>query len=237
MDKKTRKHYEDNLSIIDECLNKSRSKWNQNSVKWKQWDDVKQDIKIHLFMKWYQYNHEKPLRPWINGIIRNQIFNIKRNIWGKHAKPCYNCPANLPDNMCKLFGVQSQECLKYNEWMVKKEAAYNLNNASQLESGEAYIDYTSFIIRESSDADFFSMKAELEEELLRILSPRERIFYQLFFVQEETYKFIAEKLEVQIVKDDEPPKSLKLMEKKIKEEAVKIMGDKSFVLNNINGKS
>jgi hypothetical protein len=62
MDKKTKKHYEDSLSVIDECLTQNRSKWNQNSVKWKQWEDVKQDIKIHLFKKWHKYDHDKPLK-------------------------------------------------------------------------------------------------------------------------------------------------------------------------------
>ena len=237
MDKKTKKHYEDSLSIIEECLTQNRSKWNQNSVKWKQWEDVKQDIKIHLFKKWHKYDHDKPLKPWVNGIIRNQIFNIKRNIWGKHAKPCYNCPASLPNNMCKIFGVQSQECMKYNEWSVKKECAYNLNNASDLESAESYIDYSSSLVNENYDYEFFSMKSELEEELMNILSPREKIFYQLFFIQEDGYEFVAEVLEIKIVSRKETPQALKIMEKKIKEEASRIMNERSFVFNNIKGKS
>ena len=127
--------------------------------------------------------------------------------------------------------------MKYNEWSVKKECAYNLNNASDLESGESYIDYSSSLVNENYDYEFFSMKSELEEELMNILSPREKIFYQLFFIQEEGYEFVAEVLEIKIVSRKETPQALKIMEKKIKEEASRIMNERSFVLNNIKGKS
>jgi len=122
----TQPEYENHLSVIEECLNVKKYRWKDNTIVWKQWRDVEQDVKIHLFLQWYQYDKTKPLKPWIMTIVDNQVFNIKRNIWGKFAKPCASCDASLPSNMCKLFTYQSEECPQYSAWQKTKETAYNL---------------------------------------------------------------------------------------------------------------
>ena len=65
--------YEDKAEVVDEELNKRRGKWALHSLGWLDFDDVKQIIRAHLHKKWDQWDQDRPLRPWINKIISNQL--------------------------------------------------------------------------------------------------------------------------------------------------------------------
>ena len=74
--KKKRPTFEECYSIIDEEIKKRRSKWSLTSLSWMDYDDVSQIIRTHIFKKWHLFDHEKPLGPWLNRIITNQIKNL-----------------------------------------------------------------------------------------------------------------------------------------------------------------
>ena len=81
-------------------------------------EDVSQIIKIHIYKKWHLYNHSKPLRPWLNRIISNQLKNLIRNNYGNFAKPCVKCAASNQDEGCLLF-KNSVICARYMSTGVK----------------------------------------------------------------------------------------------------------------------
>ena len=67
--------FEECIGFIDIEIKKRRNKWSLTSLHWMDYDDVSQIIRIHLNEKWHLYNSEKPLGPWVNRIISNQIKN------------------------------------------------------------------------------------------------------------------------------------------------------------------
>lgn len=214
----TRPEYEEKMPIINECLLAKKYKWNSNTIIWKQWEDVSQDIKLHFYLQWYQYDKSKPLKPWLITIIDNQVFNIKRNAWGKFAKPCVTCDASLPSNMCKLFTYQSEECPQYNHWQKNKEVAYNLNNAVSMDSPT----------RDESDilniqSEFKKMVYEIEDELNHEMTSREKEFYNLYFVQNLKEDEVTRRMNLQKPTDGSKNKSIKNFEKSIGMKAAKIL--------------
>ena len=87
--KKTEKpSFEDSIDVINVEINKRKGKWNLTVLAWMDFQDVSQILRIHIFKKWDLYDPEKPLAPWINRIISNQIKNLIRNNYGNYARPC-----------------------------------------------------------------------------------------------------------------------------------------------------
>jgi len=82
--------YEDHSDLIDQELTKRRKNWFLTSVSWVDFDDVCQIIRAHIYNKWNQWDQSRPIKPWINKIIANQMKNILRNHYSNYARPCLN---------------------------------------------------------------------------------------------------------------------------------------------------
>ena len=78
--KKTKPKFEDVIEKIDTEILKRRGKWNLTILSWMDFDDVSQILRIHIYKKWHLYDPEKPLAPWLNRIITNQIKNLILNL-------------------------------------------------------------------------------------------------------------------------------------------------------------
>lgn len=158
MSKKTSpiKTFEDMEPIVNNLLEKRRSSWRLEAVRHTDFDDIKQEIKIHVWKKFDQWKQELPFENWLNSIIHNQIFNKKRNLWGNTSKPCSNCYFNKGFGACAYTssGIQNSECPEFKKWEKKKEGAYNIKTAAPLENDEGEpvhadhqpeVDYNRFI--------------------------------------------------------------------------------------------
>ena len=102
--------FEDYIEQIDAEIKKRRSKWNLTALSWMDFDDVSQILRIHIFKKWHLYDTKKPLNPWINRIISNQIKNLIRNNYGNYCRPCLKCAAAEAGDLCYIYGKQSEAC-------------------------------------------------------------------------------------------------------------------------------
>ena len=78
MSRRKKPKFEDLIEQIDLEIKKRKSKWNLTALSWMDFDDVSQILRIHIFKKWHLYDIKKPLNPWINRIISNQIKNLIR---------------------------------------------------------------------------------------------------------------------------------------------------------------
>ena len=77
--KKKGPSFEDSIDQINIEIIKRRPKWNLTVLAWMDFEDVSQILRIHIYKKWDLYDPDKPLGPWINRIISNQIKNLIRN--------------------------------------------------------------------------------------------------------------------------------------------------------------
>lgn len=179
--------YEDKYDIIEEELNKRRGKWFLTSLAWIGFDDVKQMIHAHLHKKWDQWDQKRPLKPWLNRIISNQLKNILRNYYGNFAKPCLSCPFNQSGvaeentvGSCGFTksGEQCNECPLYAKWEKTKKSAYNVKMAVPLDSH----------LHETNMSKSFGMEIDaaerrLHEEMRKVLSERHFDIYEMLFIK------------------------------------------------------
>lgn len=210
--KKSSPSFEESISIIDNEISKRRNKWNLSSLTWIDFDDVSQIIRIHIYKKWHLYNPKKPLAPWVNRIISNQIKNLIRNNYLNFIKPCAQCPEAEPDEGCKKFGKQCSNCPLYKEWEKNKKHAYNLNMPVSFESLENCVD-TSY----SDSIDIDKFKSGLDEKMKKILKPLEWKLYEMLYIKKMTEKQAAKKMGYRSTEENRNPgyKQIKNMQKAI----------------------
>ena len=73
------KVYEDQHNDIEEMLRRYRAKWQLTAIAWMDYDDVCQQIRLHIHKKWHLWKQDLPFKPWVSTLISNQIKNMVRN--------------------------------------------------------------------------------------------------------------------------------------------------------------
>ena len=206
--------FEESVALIDAEIIKRRGKWNLSSLSWLDFDDVSQIIRIHIYKKWHLYNPKKPLAPWVNRIISNQIKNLVRNNYLNFIKPCAQCPEAELDEGCRKFGKQCSSCPLYKDWEKNKKHAYNLNMPVSFESLEN-CQSTSYV--DNIDIDKF--KGYLDKKMRAILKPLEWKLYEMLYIKKMTEQQAARKMGYRSTEKNRNPgyKQIKNMQKSIVE--------------------
>ena len=190
--------YEDKVDIIDRELQKRKHKWHLNAISWFDFEDVEQIIRFHIFKKWSQWDQKRPLEPWINRIISNQLKNILRNNYSNFARPCLGCPFSQPvdqdgakDNLCSFTpsGTQSSECKLYAKWEKGKKHAYDIKLPLALENHHKEV----FSIA-SREFDIIDSIGKLHLEMKLILTQKHYEVYEDLFINNLSEDEVAKKL-------------------------------------------
>jgi RNA polymerase sigma factor (sigma-70 family) len=226
--------YEENHHIVQEELNKRRGKWFLTSLAWIDFDDVKQIISAHIYKKWDKWDQSRPLRPWLNRIISNQLKNILRNYYSNYAKPCLNCPFNqsgiTEENEVGLCGfteskMQCGECPLYAKWERTKKSAYDIKMAVTIENH-------SHELRSTQNSSFEIEEAErkLHSEMKKVLNEKSYMIYQMLFVENLTDEEVAHELGYKTNEKGRKAgyKQIKNLKKQFKIKAEKILQTKDI---------
>lgn len=176
--------YEDKSDIVDYIIQKNFYKWFLTSISWMNYEDVSQEIRTHIFVKWYQWDQKRPLEPWLNRIVCNQIKNILRNNYIRFAKPCVTCEHNQSynesgPNLCgnTKSGLQCNECPLYAKWTKTKQSAYNIKVPVSLEVFFYSEDHSNF----NSESLNFAEK-KLHSLMRDNLSSKHFFVYKMLFI-------------------------------------------------------
>jgi len=228
--------YEDHHDLVIEEINKRRGKWFLTSVTWMDFDDVKQMISAHIHAKWSQYDPEKPLKPWVNKIITNQMKNILRNNYSNFVRPCLSCPFNL--NMdaadgkgdCSFTknGEQDASCPLFAKWERTKKSAYDIKMAVSIDgtSHEAHS-------ITKKEYDIISAEERLHAEMKLQLGERQYKVYDLLYVQHKDEAEVAKEMGYKTSESGRKAgyKQIKNLKKQFKEKAKKIMATKDIFID------
>ena len=214
------KKFEDCIDVIDQEISKRRNKWTLTSIAWMDFDDISQILKIHIYKKWHLYDNSKPLAPWLNRIISNQLKNLIRNNYSNYCKPCLKCAAAEPDSACSIYGNQDDRCPLFKSWLLKKKSAYDVKMALPLEKHREQVNEV-----EVSPADIELGIFKLNKKLKEILKPNESIVYEGFYMMNKTESEIAETLNFKTTEKNRTPgyKQIKNIQKSILTKARKIL--------------
>jgi len=188
--KQTKPTFEESFAFINQEIRKRRKKWNLTSLNWMDYDDVSQIIRIHIYEKWHLYNDEKPLAPWLNRIISNQIKNLIRNHYGNFARPCLKCEAAESEAGCKIYGTQCSDCPLYAKWEKTKRSAYNIKIPLALEDHIPEVRSIKF----SDYCDTEGQIKKIHIKMKTILKPNEWIVYRGLYIDNLEEDEVAKKL-------------------------------------------
>lgn len=181
--------FEDCLSVIDAEIAKRRHKWNLSSITWMDYDDVSQIIRIHIYKKWNQYQAERPLVPWLNSIITNQIRNLIRNHYSNYARPCLKCAAAVDQDRCRIYETQCSDCPLYSYWQKRKQPATQIKIPVSMEN---HAHEVKSIFDDSTDVSRHvdTVHAKMKE----ILKPLEWQVYEGLFISHKNEAEVAKEL-------------------------------------------
>ena len=169
--------FEDHIEQIDAEIKKRKSKWNLTALAWMDFEDVSQILRIHIFKKWHLYDPQKPLNPWINRIISNQIKNLIRNNYGNYCRPCLKCAAAESGDLCYIYGKQSESCPLFANWMKTRKQAYDAKLPVSINDHEIEINAAEY-----SDIDIFALMEKLNEKMKEILKSSEWKIYKALYI-------------------------------------------------------
>jgi hypothetical protein len=188
--KKNKLKFENYINLINIEIAKRKNKWTLSALNWIDFEDVSQIIRFHIYKKWSLYDECKPILPWINRIISNQIKNLIRNNYGNYARPCLKCAAAMGENECKIYGKQDKACPMFNNWIKTKKNAYDLKMTVSVEDH-------SFEINNQTTPQCNIQKAasSLHERMRKILKPIEWKVYDLLYIQNKTEEYVCRNLD------------------------------------------
>ncbi len=170
--------FEEKISEIDIEIRKRKNKWNLNALNWLDFDDVSQILRIHIYKKWHLYDPIKPLAPWLNRIISNQIKNIIRNNYGNYCRPCLKCAAAEGSDLCKIYGKQDTACPLYASWHKNKKTAYDLKIPVPLENHSQEVSNIP-----QNDIDVLKCTKIIHHKMQNILKPVEWKVYKHLYIE------------------------------------------------------
>jgi hypothetical protein len=186
--------FEDQIEIINTVIAKRRNKWQLRAILDIDYEDVTQILKCHIYKQWRLWDQSRPLPQWLNKVISNQLKNLIRNIYGKFAPPCKDCPFNSRLGDGCLFtasGVKSAECSLYKKWEKNKKNGYNLLLAPSIDdpnndSGVLDMATISFDMDNASERFHIEMKKHL--------TPKMWLAYDLIYIKGLTDDIVAKEL-------------------------------------------
>lgn len=218
--KKKKIDFEDSIGIISEEINKRKGKWTLTSITWMDFEDISQILKIHIFKKWHLYDQSKPLLPWLNRIISNQLKNLVRNNYTNYCKPCVRCAAAESESACSIYGTQDSRCPLYERWVAKKKSAYDVKMALPLENHKSEIDN-----RTEESMNIENAIIKMHNKLKKTLKHNEWVVYEGFYIKNKPEQEIAKELNFKTSEKNRCPgyKQIKNIQKSIINKAKKIL--------------
>jgi len=186
------REFEDCIKDIDAEITKRRGKWSLSAISWMDYEDVSQILRIHIYKKWHLYDQKKPLAPWLNRIISNQIKNLIRNNYGNYARPCLKCAASEGGDLCTIYGKQDSTCPLFSNWENSKKIAHNIKIPVPLENHSQEV-YNQSENKIDLNENIYRVHKKMQE----ILKPLEWKVYNYLYIEnkseEETARLMGYK--------------------------------------------
>jgi len=75
-----------------------------------------------------KYDDNQPLENFLSIVLRNELYNYRRDNFQRFDKPCLKCPLNAyikKDDKCTAYSCKS-ECLPFSSWAARNESRKNI---------------------------------------------------------------------------------------------------------------
>lgn len=189
--------FEECIDIINSEILKRKHRWHLTAITWMDFDDVSQKLRLHIYKKWDKWNHKRPLQPWLNQVINNQMTNMLRNNYSNFSRPCLKCKFNTGENRCELYGMQSNLCRDYATWEKNKKPAHDVKFPISMNSPvhkESEMTIENYIGTTELFSSIEDILPSFHEVMKRNLNNIEWKVYDYMFLQNLTEEDIAKKM-------------------------------------------
>ncbi len=173
--------FESCLPIIEKEIQKRRAVWTLDAISWMDWDDVCQNLRIHIANKFHLWKQHLPLANWLAAVIHNQLVNVIRNLYTNFSPVCNKCAAYDGCEGCAIYADRRDNCPLFSHWKKNKESAYNVKLPLSYVYHEQEIQE---MPKEEIDMD--KAAVNIHEKMELILNPHEFRVYSLLFVNHKT---------------------------------------------------
>jgi DNA-directed RNA polymerase specialized sigma24 family protein len=183
-------NFEECIKEINYEITKRKNKWSLTAINWMDFSDVSQILRIHIYKKWHLYDYQKPLAPWVNRIISNQIKNLIRNNYSNFTRPCLKCAAAESEDGCAIYKSQCNTCPLFANWEKSKKNAHDTKLTVSIENHS----------QEINDMPTDSMNIEdaaknIHTKMQKVLKPIEWKVYKYLYIEgrdeEQTAKLMG----------------------------------------------
>ena len=178
--------FESCIDIINTEILKRKNKWNLTAIAWMDFSDVSQILRFHIYRKWNMYDKKKPLAPWVNRIISNQIKNLIRNNYSNYTRPCLKCSAAEADDGCGIYGKQCSACPLYANWEKNKKSAHDTKLTVSLENHSNEIGNI-----KQKDFNVEATAQNIHTKMEMVLKPIEWKIYQYLYIEGKSEEQVA----------------------------------------------
>jgi len=178
--------FEDCIEGINSEILKRKNKWNLTAIAWMDFSDVSQILRFHIYKKWHLYDHKKPLAPWVNRIISNQIKNLIRNNYSNYTRPCLKCSAAESDDGCGIYTKQCSACPLYANWEKNKKSAHDTKLTVSLENHTNEIGNM-----KENDFNVEATAKNVHNKMQTVLKPIEWKIYQYLYIDGKSEEQVA----------------------------------------------
>lgn len=182
--------FESSIESINSEILKRKSKWNLTAINWMDFSDVSQILRIHIYKKWHLYDHKKPLAPWVNRIISNQIKNLIRNNYSNFTRPCLKCAAAEGEDGCAIYGTQCNNCPLFANWEKSKKNAHDTKLTVSIENHTQEINDISI-----NNFNMEETAKNIHIKMEKVLKPIEWKVYKYLYIEgkdeEQTAKLMG----------------------------------------------
>lgn len=204
--------YEEAYPEIESIVSKRRASWTYLSLM--EWSDVKQELLMRAYTEWHRFNPEVgPLQNWLNTLITNRLFNLRRDLLLRTARPCIgggktngkSCVYNTGNDSCSLTPSKTQcaECPVFAKWEREKKAQHHVKNQVSLENHAQEVHS-----KPDDSADIEGVREWLHTAMLGELSRWEGRVYRLVIIQEIAPSEVAEILTREVARRKRPPSAV-----------------------------
>lgn len=183
---KKQRSFEDCIDIINTEILKRKNKWNLTAIAWMDFNDVSQILRFHIYRKWNMYDSKKPLEPWVNTIISNQIKNLIRNNYSNYTRPCLKCSAAETEDGCSIYGKQCNACPLYANWEKNKKNAHDTKLTVSLENHTNEIGNI-----KQNDFNLETTAQNIHIKMEKILKPIEWKIYKYLYIEGRNEEQVA----------------------------------------------
>jgi len=182
--------FEDNIDFINKEIAKRKNQWTLNSVNHIDYDDISQEIRLHIYQKWDTYDKTRSLGAWLNILIKNQIKNIVRNTYGNYTRPCLKCKASKDsESSCRIYSIQCSQCPLYANWERSKKNAYGVKMTLPIDD---YLNNNNHAYTDEQDIDKAAL--EIHAKMEKKLKPLEWKLYKYLFIDHLSEAAAARKM-------------------------------------------